>query len=47
MTHLANVKMISKITPAIKYNYEINLITIVSLFVVLVLAAIRSRIKTL
>jgi len=47
MTHLANVKMISKITPAIKYNYEINLITIVLLFVALVLAAIRSRIKTL
>ena len=47
MTHLANVKMISKITPAINYNYEINLITIVLLFVVLVLAAIRSRIKTL
>lgn len=47
MSHLANVKMISKITPAINYNYEINLITFVSLIVALGLAIIRSRIKTL
>ena len=47
MSHLANVKMISKITPAMKYNNAINIVVFIALIITLGFAGVRSRMKML
>ena len=43
MSHMAKVKLISDVTPAIKFNKEINLISAISLFILFGLSFLKSR----
>jgi hypothetical protein len=45
MSHMAKVKLISDVTPAIKFSKEINQISAISLFMMFGLSFLKSRIN--